>query len=277
MVKKAINMSVAISVITSSLSAYSSELKCRPAQDNYYADGQRGWFYAEPTCKENNETKQTAQNTKKKYKLLPKKVDIPWDIIDQIDPSEIAKIEEESRKISLMYPTDYNVKQSRLLQQYAMKKSVNYAQAGDLLGRKDTDLARWRAEQPMTAFKKNVELVDKYNKAEEILKSFSDKAGLVVVTKEGCPYCRAQMPILAMLKQETGFTYKEVDAMEAPLMIKNLEVATTPDIFLVVNDGGEAKWQRVATGLNTLPELKQAIVAGLYGLGEIKDSSLIYQ
>jgi thiol-disulfide isomerase/thioredoxin len=270
-----ISLSVAASIVASSLFAYSQEKQCRPASDNYYADGQRGWFWAEPTCNENNKTKQ-AQNTKK-YKLLPKKVDIPWDIIDQIDPSEIAKIEEESRKISLMYPTDYNIKQERLLQQYAMKKSVNYAQAGDLLGRKDTDLARWRAEQPMTAFKKNVGLRDRYNKAEEILKSFSDKAGLVVVTKEGCPYCRAQMPILAMLKQETGFTYKEVDVMEAPLLIKNLEVATTPDIFLVVNDGGEAKWQRVATGLNTLDEIKQAVVAGLYGLGEIKDSSLIYQ
>lgn len=273
-------LSLSAIILSSSLLAYTSDDGCRPTADNYYNDSQRGWFFNEPTCvkKDKNVTKQMVESSeKKKYKLIPKVVEIPWDIIDQIDPEQIAQMERDAQKTALMYPTNNNVKQHRLLQEYVVKKSVAYAEAGDMLGRSDTDLAKWRSEKPTSAFKKDVTTRDNHEKGNEILHEYSQKAGLVVITQPGCPYCKRQIPILNNLKDETDFSYKEVDMSRAPAIVQKLGVARTPDIFLVMNVNGQAKWQRVASGLNTLDELRQAILMGLYQMGEIKDENLVYQ
>jgi conjugal transfer pilus assembly protein TraF len=253
---------------------------CRPTSDYYYGDRERGWFYSESPCvqvdQNATQSKSSAGVLKKKYKLIPKKVEIPWDIIDEIDPEEIAKMERDSQKIAIMYPTDHNVKEHRLLQRYVVKKSVAYAKSGDRLGRSDTELAAWRSEVPNSAFKRDVKSRELHKKSEDVLWDYSQKAGLVVITQPNCVYCEKQIPILNMLKQETGFTYKEVDMTQAPAIVTKLGVARTPDIFLVFNKNGKAKWQRVASGLNSLDEMKQAVLMGLYELGELKDDLLIY-
>ena len=252
---------------------------CKKTSDDYYSDRERGWFYGESPCvlKDSNKSKNIQDASKKQYKIIPKVVDIPWEIIDQIDPEQIAEMERDSQKIALMYPTDHNVKQHRLLQKYVVKKSVSYAKTGDRLGRSDTELAAWRSEIPLTTFARTAKGKETYIRSNEVLKEYSAKAGLVVITQHGCGYCEKQMPILNLLKEETGFTYKEVDMSQAPSAVISLGVAKTPDIFLVLNKNGKAQWQRVASGLNTLGEIKQAILMGLYSLGELKDDTLIYR
>lgn len=269
-----------LSAIILTTTLYASRDGCRPSTDYYYGDRERGWFYGEAPCikKDANESlKANSEAPKKQYKLIPKTVDIPWEIIDQIDPEQIAEMERDSQKIALMYPTDHNVKEHRLLQKYVVKKSVAYAKTGDRLGRSDTELAAWRSEIPNSSFKRDVGSRAAYKKSEKILKDYSSKAGLIVITQQGCAYCERQMPILEMLKDETGFTFKEVDMSQAPNAVMKLGVARTPDIFLVLNKNGKANWQRIASGLNSLSELKQGILMGLYTLGELKDDSLIYQ
>lgn len=261
------------------LSALMIQDGCRQTLDYYYGDRERGWFFGENPCvlKDSNKSKNIQDTSKKKYKIIPKVVDIPWEIIDQIDPEQIAEMERESQKIALMYPTDQNVKQHRLLQKYVVKKAVLYAKAGDRLGRADTELAAWRAEIPLTTFARTAKGKETYERSNQVLKEYSTKSGLVVITQQGCGYCEKQIPILNLLKEETGFTYKEVDMSQAPQAVMTLGVAKTPDIFLVLNKNGKAQWQRVASGLNTLGEIKQAILMGLYTLGELKDETLIYK
>lgn len=267
--------------LCSSLLAYGVKDGCKPHSENFYGDSERGWFYSEAPCtkKDDNTSapKVSTTNTNKKYRLIPKVVEVPWDIIDQIDPEQIAEMERDAQKTALMYPTDHNVKQHRLLHKYVVKKSVAYAKAGDRLGRADTELAAWRAEIPNSVYKRDIKTRENHSKGEDTLRKFSSRAGLVVITQKGCGYCEKQMPILNMLKEETGFSYKEVDMGQAPRAVMTLGVAKTPDIFLVLNKNGKANWQRVASGLNTYDEIKKAILIGLYSLGEIKDESLIYQ
>jgi thiol-disulfide isomerase/thioredoxin len=261
---------------------YTSTDGCRPTADNYYGDRERGWFYSESPCvpvdqNKTVESKSSEKPLKKQYKLVAKVVEIPWDLIDQIDPEEIAKMERDAQKVAMMYPTDHNVKQHRLLQKYVMNKAVEYSKFGDRLGRKDTDLARWKSGLPQTTYANTVKVQKAYKDAEEVLKAYSQKAGLIVITQQGCMYCEKQIPILNKLKRETGFTYKEVDMAQAPEIVTKLGIARTPDIFLVFNKNGKPLWQRVASGLNTLDEIEQAILMGLYELGELKDDSLIYK
>ncbi|TDA67320.1 hypothetical protein E0765_03610 [Sulfuricurvum sp. IAE1] len=268
-------------VLCSSLLAYGVKDGCKPHSENFYGDSERGWFYSEAPCTKKDENTSVAKtpttNTNKKYKLIPKVVEVPWDIIDQIDPEQIAEMERDAQKTALMYPTDHNVKQHRLLHKYVVKKSVAYAKAGDRLGRADTELAAWRSEIPLSAFARTASLKQAGDKNNETLRKYSSMAGIVVITQRGCGYCEKQIPILEMLREQTGFTYKEVDMAQAPTAVINLGVATTPDMFLVLNKNGVPRWHRVASGLNTLSEIKQAILIGLHSLGEIKDNTIIYK
>jgi len=256
---------------------------CLASKDNFFDDRERGWFWSEKDCevkKENNTTVQLSQETpppRSKYKLVPKVVDIPWDIIDQIDPSVIGEIERDAQKTAMMYPTDYNVKQHRLLQRYAMKKAFNYTMAADMLGKKDTDLSQWRSEVPTSAFARNATAQIASKKTNEIFKQYASLAGIVVITQKGCEYCEKQMPILEMFSKQTGFKYKEVDMHQMPTAVSRLGVAKTPDMFLVLNRNGKAEWQRIGSGLNTLPEVQEGVLSALYGFGVLKDRSLIYQ
>lgn len=271
------------SVLVSTLYGAIDSDGCRSVKDYYYGERERGWFWNEAPCtprpKDENKTaskKNESDDKYSKYKLIPKKVDIPWEIIDQIDPEQIAEMERTAQKTALMYPTDHNVKEHRMLQRFAVKKSIAYAKAGDQLGRADRDLAEWRSDVPTSSIARTVSAQKKYSDMGEILRNYSEKAGLVVVTQQGCGYCEKQIPILDTLKMETGFTYKNVDISQIPVAAQRLGVANTPDIFLVLNKGGKAEWRRVASGLNTLSELKQSIVLGLYGLGELKSESAAY-
>ena len=59
----------------------------------------RGWFWGEKVCepvKDNETDISTIENKEQqdKWKILPKSADIPWEILDTLDPDEIAnKIE----------------------------------------------------------------------------------------------------------------------------------------------------------------------------------------
>lgn len=260
--------------------AIASNDGCRPQKDNYYSDRERGWFWSESDCvkKDENITKRVqVEPQKSKWKIIPKKVDIPWAIINQIDPDQIAQLERDAQKISVMYPTDYNIKEHRMLQKWIVDKSVSYTKTGDRINRTDTELARWGAEVPVSSFARSTNKRQQIKDTDSVIASYANRAGLVVVTQQGCQYCQAQMPILQLLKDQTGMTYKEVDMNHLPNIVTKLGVAQTPDIFLVLNKNGKAQWQRIGSGLNTLVELKEGITFGLYTLGEIKDERLVYQ
>lgn len=247
--------------------------ECKPVPSDYYADRERGWFWREHCEKKDD----NATKKEEKYKTIPKVVEIPWDIIDQIDPEQIAQLERDAQKIAIMYPTDHNVREHRLLQKWIMEKALAYTKTTDKLGRTDTDLAKWRSEVPISVFARSAKGRALHDEAGETIKRYADRAGLVVITQQGCVYCEKQIPILDMLREETGMSYRIVDMAQAPVAVAKLGVATTPDIFLVLNKNGETKWQRVASGLNTFGELEKAILFGLYALGELKDDSLVYQ
>lgn len=267
-----------LALLLSITSLFAAENKgCKAQSANYYVERERGWFWNEPECvPENNSTKKSDQK-KSKYKLIPKKVEVPWQIIDQIDPDQIAELERESQKIAIQYPTDANVKEHRLLQKWIVTKAMSYTKTTDRLNRTDTELAAWGAKNTTSSFAIGSEKRKKIVDRDDVIKSYANKAGLVVIVKHGCGFCTAQKPILDMLKEETGMTYKEVDINETPAIVDKLGVATTPDIFLVLNKNGKPQWQRVASGLNTIIELKEAVVFGLNVMGELKDDSLVYQ
>ena len=253
-----------------------AEEKCKPVKQ-FYSDHERGWFYKE-VCKEGNEKKENAKKEKTKYKLLEETVvKIPWNIIDKLDPDEIQKLEKKAKKIAVMYPTDHNIKEYQKLIIWIEKKGFKYTENWMRVVRTDTELAREAASVPVSSAARQDYFLSKTKYKKQILDQFKNKAGLVVVVKQGCPYCVKQKQILQLFKLETGWEYKLVDINNVPNMVKKFGIARVPDIFLVAKgDDGNPLWIRIGTGLHTKEELKNLILFGLYNLGLIKPDNKDY-
>lgn len=91
----------------------------------------RGWFWGQSFCKpkQDNTTLASAKtdNNINTWKILPEKANIPWEILDKLDPDEIAnKIEPEAKKVSVMYPTDENIMAYRKLSNWILAKATAY-------------------------------------------------------------------------------------------------------------------------------------------------------
>lgn len=247
----------------------------------FWQDRERGWFYkdyCEPV-QDANTTKPANQSKSEPTKLkhLSKQVSIPWNKLDDMHPDDLKALNDEATNIAFMYPTKENLKSFRMYQKWYTDKADRFAKLAGYERRSDPELASWAAEVPTSGIARGVEISEGLREKAQIINSFANVAGIVVVTQQGCGYCERQMPLLEKLKQETGMSYKEVDKDNRPMVAAKLGVATTPDIFLVVTRNGQPKWQRIGSGLLTFNELKQAVLFGLYALGELKDDKSLYR
>lgn len=249
--------------------------ECRPLK-GFYSDRERGWFWKE-ACEERKENRAKKEERKEEkreegYKVLTKReVSIPWGIIDRLDPSEIARIEEESRKIAIMYPTMRNVLEYRKLLNYINSKSEKFAFQYFIAGK--TTPAKEQSVVYQGVRTTLAEVRDR--KTKEVFERYRSKAGLVVVVQRDCPYCKAFKEVLDMFVKESKWQVKEVDSSSNPVLVERLGTETVPDIFLVLLRNGKYEWQRIGSGYMTLDDLINSVLLGFYLLGEIKDESFI--
>lgn len=247
----------------------------------FWQDRQRGWFYkdyCEPIKDENTtKTPEQPKSETKKLKSLPKQVSIPWNKLNDMHPDDLKALNDEATNIAFMYPTKENLKSFRMYQKWYTDKADQFAKLAGYERRSDPELASWAAEVPTSGIARGEEISEGLREKVQIISSFSNIAGIVVVTQRGCGFCERQMPLLEKLKQETGMSYKELDKDNRPMVAAKLGVATTPDIFLIVTRNGQPKWQRIGSGLLTYNELKQAVLFGLYALGELKNDKSLYR
>lgn len=247
--------------------------ECKPDRP-FYQDRERGWFWKEACkpAKKDKEKDKDKEKEQKAYRMLPSdKVSIPWDIIDKLDPQEIAKLEEESRKIAMMRPTPENVSEYRKLLKFIENKARAFALAG-YVEYKSTPLAY----QPPQYFQvRLIKHEEREKRWKEIFQKYKDRAGLVVLVQKDCPYCKAFKDVLKLFQKETAWQYREVEVSQNPSLAMNLGTSTVPDVFLVLSKDGQNMWQRIGSGFMPLAELKASVIFGLYNLGEIKDENLL--
>lgn len=264
-----INLMVFLFLLTLVSLSFSQE--CKPVRD-YYQDRERGWFWREVCVKEEKKKEEKKKEERKtEYKTIPNKVRIPWDKIDQLDPEEIAKLEKESRKIAIMYPTEENVREYYRLQRYILTKSREFAVQIGAVSRTEPALFQ-RPQYPVV---REIWYEEKQKKMQEVFTFYRNKAGIVAIGQRDCPYCIAFEPVLREFGGETGWQVRMVYMEDNPQLAINLGTQLTPDIFLVVNTGSGNRWERIGSGFMPLDELKKSVLFGLYRLGELKDESLL--
>jgi thiol-disulfide isomerase/thioredoxin len=237
----------------------------------------KGWFWGEEPIEEvidknqSNSQKVVPQikpNTikykNKKYKIISKKVDIPFKLLDQLDPDEINKMEVESRKISMMYPTKDNITQYKFLQYYIAQKAKGFASSSSDVMRQNPQLANWVASIPTGYIAKKTETRIRNKKQLNIMKAFKEKVIILIATEPNCPYCTREIPLLEIFTQKNLIEYKEVNIKLNIEFAQKYGVERTPTMFLLYNDNGNPRITRIATGLQTLDDIQKAVLVGLY-------------
>jgi thiol-disulfide isomerase/thioredoxin len=274
---------ITISILTISFSVFAD--LCRESESFFY-DGHRGWFYGEycepkkekPVTKEKKKELNIAvkqlenvmedKKTEPELKFLPdKKVKIPWDILDQLDPDSISEIEKRSRKIAIMHPTYENVREYMHLQKYMTEKSWAYSETFQVVTQTDPVLASTGGSIESSKFARDMMFSVQNREQDKKLKNYAqDKAGLVMFYKDGCPYCIEEKRMFDSLKDEYGFQYELVNIERNPALVKKFQVSTVPDMFIVFRDNNNKPvWRRLGIGLHTLPELKEIIYFSIQG------------
>lgn len=238
----------------------------------------RGWFWGEQVCEPvlDNETQNTANkefenaiDNKSEWKILPKTANIPWDILDTLDPDEIAnKIEPEAKKVAVMYPTEENIMAYRKLSRWIMIKAKSYTMKDTQVRTENPSIAPEMVTANTSEFRRRLNYSENMKRRTGYLNEYKERARIVVYTRVGCSYCLAQKPILEQFTQKYGWDVMERNLEDNFDEQIRFNIEYTPDIFLLLNTSQGIKYQRIATGLTTLQDLEKQVVLGLEYLGE---------
>lgn len=277
--------------------AHASE-ECISPDAGFWNNAQgRGWFWKQKVCvpvKDNNteerqetaiqdnepnldnQTQYVTDKDGRQWKKLPDKQNIPWDIIDFVDPIEVSeKIEPQARSIAIMYPTKENITEYRELKNWMLAKASG-AMVNDIRVRTENP-SLVKVNSPATSsYSSRYYRIFKNNAIDDVISTYRDRIMIVMFSMEGCQYCELQRPLIRSLSENYGINFQEKDIDREYILAGNLGVTQTPDIFLLFKSPSGIKYQRIATGLTTVDKLKDAIVRGLSYLGENIQREALY-
>lgn len=282
MVRRVLYICIFMMLLASVAYANVAPKNCTPPDKGFWSNpAGRGWFWGQEECKPEPEEEKKAETdeAKTEWKLLPKKANIPWELLDQIDPDEIAKkIEPEARKVSIMYPTEENIFAYRKLNNWIIAKSASYATMDERTRTENPVLMPWNERLGTTGYKEDVIFLDQERQKTNILRKYKDRAGLVIYVSPTCKYCEKQVPMIDKFVDSYGWDviYRDVTVNKYKNEVAQMNVTTTPDIFIVLKGiDGKLRYQRIATGLTTIGLLETAVIKGLSYLGEDIDETLV--
>ena len=242
----------------------------------------RGWFWGEKICEpvKDNETETSNienRENQERWKILPKTADIPWEILDTLDPDEIAnKIEPEAKKVAVMYPTEANIMAYRRLSNWILTKATTYTNRDTQVKVENPMLVPGALTAPTSEYKIRKVRYEREQNKQKILADYRERAKIIVYTRAGCSFCDAQRPLLEKFSQQYGWEIMERDINANIDESIRFDIEVTPDIFLLFNSLNGIQYQRIATGLTTLPDLVNAVINGLKYLGEDIDYETVY-
>ncbi len=249
----------------------------------------RGWFwnqqvcepvksYTEPNTVDNLTNQNIDSKNKDEWTLLPEKANIPWELLDSLDPDEIAEtIEPEAKKVALMYPTDENIIAYNRLHKWITNKSRVFMERTIQVQRENPVMFKEKMLRATSEFNRRAVMEARDDMKMFYLSKYRDTAKLVIYVRQGCSFCEKQLPIMQAFSQSYGWDIlvRDVEKEAQESILLNVEL--TPDIFLMLkNSSGDISYQRIATGLTTLIGLEDAVLDGLKYQGENIDINNIF-
>lgn len=250
---------------------------------SYFEDKERGWFWGEEPKKNKIPPKKEKQNyitvNGKEYKLIDNKTSIPWAIIDKLDPDEIAKLETETKKISVMFPTEQNIMEYKRLQKFIMDKSIGFTDNSHFVNKQNPEQAKWIYDTSMSSkLRIDAKREDRWTKQDIEINKHKENIIILVATLPTCSFCKRQMPLLERFEQEYGVIFEEIDLTIYPEFGRKYQVERTPDLFLMYKEPNKSTplFTRFGSGLHTIEDLKKGVLESLYTFKKIEKDLLEY-
>jgi len=196
------------------------------------------------------------KSIRKDKKNKKDKVIIPKDI-DKFTADEIAKLIETSKKTAISFPTNGNIHNYIQLQNYATKRSENFAIKWQQAILKDSSLDLGASASKST-FARNANVAHRTKERKKFWKRNINNVGIVVFLDSSEKEVNtAQNKVLYFLNKDyPELVIKTLYINEHSNLAKKHKVGITPDIFLIYKDNKEnANWFRVKAGLTTKNEI----------------------
>lgn len=192
----------------------------------------------------------------------------PTETLMALHPDEFRPLMESYKKESIWRPTVENVTAYYRLEDVARRRAAGWAAVKHLVMLQNPALAV-SAQYPITGAGIRARTRQQQDDLAAVLTGARDEFGLVFLVQAGCPYCKAQRPILGRLASRFGWQVAEVDVAERPEAAERFGVETTPTILLVRR--GDNRFLPVAIGVEDQPTLAQNLYRGIRLMrGEIR-------
>jgi len=189
---------------------------------------------------------------KKDENKTKKTINMPKNL-EKLSADELSKIIKDAKKIAVAFPTDKNMDKYISLQNYATKKSENFAIKWQQAILRDSSLDL-SASAAKSTFARNASTASKAQKRANFWQKYIDKIGIVVFfNKNETSLNQAQNKVLYFLNKDyPDLAIKTIFKKEHQNLIQEHGVGVTPDIFIVYKDkDNNPNWYRVKAGLTT--------------------------
>jgi len=256
------------------------------ADDSYYTDKERGWFWYE---RQPIEPEPAPEPKKEEQAAVP---EAPPSQAEALAPGPTPFSAEWLRKnIPLALdnaiddPTPDNVAAYYYLQRLSMDKANKFSDVAQRVVMADPYLDE-NARRPLASFGGKAANRAAGAAQLELLPAIAEKAGIWYFYRHDCSYCQAQSPILAEFAQQYGFSVLPIslDGMPPPNgpwtdyqidrgQAEQLNVAATPTLFLVRPDNGDVV--AIAHGLVAMDQLQKRILMAANEAGWLSDDDFM--
>lgn len=248
------------------------------ALSGFYLRGEEGWFWyeREPDPQEEPEPAPPLPP--------PASTPTPSETPSGPPPLSSAWLRERLgayRDQAIDDPTPDNVALYLYLQRVAMDKASRFAAATQRAVQFDPFLDEI-TQRPTANFAANLVNEQTAKQRAALLAQIAQGAGVLFFFRSDCPYCEAQAPLLATLRERHGFAVLPVSVDGAPLpgghfptfqrdagQAQALGVVSTPALFLARPPDGVAL---IAQGLLSLSQLEERLLTAALEAGWISEA-----
>lgn len=238
------------------------------ADDSFYKQSQKGWFWHEPAPEEEPEPEEDPV-----VPATPAEQVSAEDKMVVIDTKWLRENLPILRDRAIDNPTEENLGAFYSAQRVMVDISSKFATSTqDFFQRQ----ANWLSEdhrRPTDAFMLSRFKEDLIHAQKPVMEKVSQKAGIWFFFASTCPYCLKQLPLIKLMSDEYGLNvlYVSLDGGSIPGIpddkvvidyggkaAAEFGVSVTPTTYLVSNDA--SKFELLSNGVSSLPKLQNALV-----------------
>lgn len=181
-------------------------------------------------------------------------------VLRKMLPKDVEKLLHDYRENALRHATEETVFWYYQLQDFARRRSVEFANLTAVVLLKHPEL-NMQTQYPVNPPGMAVRNKQRSSSIESRLAAERDRAALVLLSRATCPYCEAQRAALRHFQGRHGWQVLEIDLDRQPDMVARFGTDFTPTTLVIFR--GTDQWMPVAVGVESLPRIEESVYRAL--------------